>query len=89
LRDKLGLALRPINEREAAHLGVAGGLVVESVNGLAARAGLRSGDVILSLNNQPVTTPEQFRQLAEKAGKRFALLIQRGGARLFVPFKLD
>ena len=88
-RDKLGLNLRPLNARETAQLGVMGGLVVEAVSGQAARAGLRNGDVILSLNNQPVTSLAQFRQLAEKAGKRFALLIQRGDVRLFVPFRLD
>jgi serine protease Do len=88
-RDKLGLNLRPLDSREAAHLGVTSGLLVEAVSGQAARAGLRSGDVILSLNNQPVTSPAQFQQSVEKAGKRFALLIQRGNARLFVPFRLD
>ncbi|MCL2875264.1 MAG: DegQ family serine endoprotease [Betaproteobacteria bacterium] len=88
-RDKLGLNLRPLTAQESAHLGVTGGLVVEAVDGQAARAGLRNGDVILSLNNQPVTSLAQLRQLAEKAGKRFALLVQRGNTRLFVPFKLD
>ena len=87
--DRLGLSLRPLNAREAAHIGVPGGLVVEAVSGQAAHAGVRNGDVILSLNNQLVTSPAQFQQLAAKAGKRFALLIQRGNARLFVPFKLD
>jgi len=86
--DKLGLSLRPLTAREAAHLGVASGLLVEAAGGQAARVGLRNGDVILSLNNQPVTSVAQFRQLADKAGKRFALLIQRGNARLFIPFKL-
>jgi serine protease Do len=88
-RDKLGLNLRPLDPREAAQLGVPGGLLVEAASGQAARAGLRNGDVVLSLNNQPVTSPAQFRQLADRAGKRFALLIQRGDARLFVPFRLD
>jgi len=88
-RDKLGLNLRPLSAREAAHIGVTGGLLVEAVSGQAARAGLHNGDVILSLNTQPVTSPAQFRQLAEKAGKRFNLLIQRNNTRLFVPIKLD
>ncbi len=87
--DKLGLNLRPLNARDAARLGVASGLVVEAASGQAARAGLQTGDVILSLNNQPVSSAAQFRQLVEKAGKRFALLIQRGNARLFIPFKLN
>jgi serine protease Do len=87
--DKLGLGVRAINAQDAARLGVSGGLIVEAVGGLAARGGLQTGDVILALNNQPVTTPAQFHQLIEKAGKRFALLIQRGESRIFVPLKFD
>ncbi|MDR3086485.1 MAG: DegQ family serine endoprotease [Azoarcus sp.] len=87
--DKLGLGLRALEPREAAQLGVPGGLLIETVGGQAARAGLRSGDVILSLNNQPLTSTAQFQQLAEKAGKRFALLVQRGNARIFLSLKLD
>ncbi|MDR0565350.1 MAG: DegQ family serine endoprotease [Azoarcus sp.] len=88
-RDKLGLTLRPLDAREASSLSVQGGLVIESATGQAARAGLSSGDVILGLNNEPVSSPAQFYKLIEKAGKRFNLLILRGNARIFVPFKLD
>ncbi|THF62251.1 DegQ family serine endoprotease [Pseudothauera rhizosphaerae] len=86
--SRLGLAARALNPREASQLGVAGGLVVERASGPAARAGLQQGDVILALNNQPVRTVEEFRQLLDRAGNRFALLIQRGDARLFVPIRL-
>lgn len=86
---KLGLNARALTGQEAAQLGVAGGLVVEGSTGPAARAGLQRGDVILALNNQPVTTVEQFRQLLDRAGQRFAVLIQRGDARIFVPVRLD
>jgi serine protease Do len=85
----LGVRVRVLTAREASRLGVAGGLVVEAVSGPAARAGLRPGDVILALNNQPVGSPAQFRQQLSQAGKRFALLVQRGEARIFVPMKLD
>lgn len=87
--DKLGLNLRALTSREAAHLGEPGGLLIEAANGQAARAGLRSGDIILRLNNQPITSTAQFQQLIEKAGKRFALLIQRGDTKIFLPLKLD
>jgi serine protease Do len=87
--DKLGLGVRALESGEAAQLGVPGGLLVEAVGGIAARGGLQNGDVILSLNNQPVASPAQFRQLVEQAGKRFALLIQRGESRIFVPLKID
>jgi len=85
---RLGLAARALTPREADQLGVAGGLAVEQVNGPAARAGLRPGDIILALNNQPVRTVDEFRKLVAAAGNRFALLIQRGDARLFVPVRI-
>jgi serine protease Do len=87
--DKLGLGVRALEPREAASLGVKGGLIVEAVTGPASRAGLRTGDVILALNNQPVSSAAQFRQIIDRAGKRFALLIQRGESRIFIPLKID
>ncbi|PKO79967.1 MAG: peptidase [Betaproteobacteria bacterium HGW-Betaproteobacteria-13] len=86
---KLGLKARPLTSQEAAQVGVPGGLVVEGVTGPAARAGLSRGDVILAINNQQVNTVEQFRQYLNRAGKRFALLIQRGDARIFVPVRME
>jgi serine protease Do len=85
---KLGLAARALTGEEAAQLGVRGGVVVERVNGPAAQAGLQQGDVILAVNNQPVGNVQTFRQLLEKAGNRFALLVQRGGARIFIPVRI-
>jgi serine protease Do len=76
---KLGLKLRPQAE---------GGLMVEDATGAAAAAGVQPGDVVLSLNNQPVKSVEQLRGLVDKAGKHVALLVQRDGARMFVPIDL-
>ncbi|AKU09940.1 serine protease [Azoarcus sp. CIB] len=84
---KLGLAGRALTSEEAAQIGVRGGLLVERVNGPAAQAGLQQGDIVLAVNNQPVTTVQAFRQLMEKVGNRFALLVQRGGTRIFVPIR--
>jgi serine protease Do len=85
---KLGLSGRALSAQEARQLGVAGGLLVEETGGPAARAGIQAGDVILALNNQPVTGVEQFRNLLEQAGDRYALLVQRGSGRIYVPIKL-
>ena len=85
---KLGLAGRALTGEEASQLGVRGGLVVERVTGPAAEAGLQAGDVVLALNNQPISDVNQFRKLLERAGNRFALLVQRGGSRLFVPVRI-
>ena len=89
LNADLGLSARALTEQEASQLRLRGGLVVEGVDGPAARAGIQRGDVILALNNQPVTSVGEFRSLLKSAGKRFALLIQRGEARIFVPLRLE
>ncbi len=83
---KLGLAVRPLTADEKREADVASGLLVEDVNGPAARAGLQPGDVILSLNGKPVNSVEELRSLAK--GKTVALLVQREGARRFVAVPL-
>jgi serine protease Do len=85
---KLGLAVRPLTADEKREAELVGGLVVEDVNGPAARAGLQPGDVILSLNGKPVNTPEELRSLVGKGGKTVALLVQREGGRRFVAVPL-
>ncbi len=86
--DSLGLTVRNLNRDETRQLGVRGGILVESASGVAAESGIRSGDVILALNNRGFSTVDEFRQLVDRAGKRFALLVQRGDARIFVPVRL-
>ena len=85
----LGLSGRALTGQEASRLGIPGGIVVEGASGPAAKAGLQSGDVILGINNQPITSVEQFRKLLDAAGNRFALLIQRGGSRIFLPIRIS
>ena len=84
----LGLALRPLTPDERRQLGDQNGLLVENVSGAAARAGIRPGDLVLSVNGEPVVNVEQLRGLVAKASKRVALLIQRDDAKLFVPIEL-
>lgn len=86
---KLGVTGRALTAQEAARLGVPGGVVVESVNGPSAKAGLQPGDAIVGVNNQAITSIDQFRRLIESAGSRFALLVQRGNSRIFVPLRMD
>ncbi|MDY0073966.1 MAG: DegQ family serine endoprotease [Thauera sp.] len=89
MQDNLGLVARALTAEEAKAREVRGGLVVEGVDGPAAAAGLRPGDIILALNNRPVTEVAEFRKLVEAAGKRFALLVQRGQSRLYVPLRIE
>ncbi|MBN3788795.1 PDZ domain-containing protein, partial [Burkholderia sp. Ac-20353] len=82
---RIGLALRPANEQERRQLGVNQALVIEQASGEAARAGLMAGDVVLSVNGAPVATAGALAGEIDRAHGTVALLVQRGGARLYVP----
>ena len=86
---RLGVAVRALSAEERKQLDRRAGLRVENVSGAAARSGIRAGDVILAVNGEAVSTPEQLKTIVGRAGKRVALLIQRDEARLFVPVDLN
>jgi len=85
---RLGLVLRPLQPGEGAEAGAEGGLVVAQSTGAAAVAGIRPGDVVLSVNGKPVSTVEEVRKLVTKSERSAALLIQRDGDKIFVPVHL-
>ena len=85
---RLGVAARALTPEEARRAEIKGGAVVQEVRGAAARAGLRPGDIIVALDGRAVSSPEHLKDLVGKAGKRAALLVERGDARLFVPVEL-
>ena len=87
-QGRLGLALRQLTPEERRQMDGVKGLLVESVGGAAARAGIRPGDVVLSVNGEAVSSVEQLRRLVAKTAKRVALLIQREDSTLFVPIDL-
>jgi len=84
---KLGLAVQDLNSQQREQLDVKGGVVVGSVQGPAARAGIQRGDVVIAVNGEEVESASQFKGLVDKAqpGKPLALLIQRGDNRIYVP----
>ncbi len=81
----VGLTLRALTPDEQRQIESHGGLLVERASGAAARAGIRPGDVVLSVNGEPVSNVAQARALLAKSSKRAALLVQRDDVRLFVP----
>jgi serine protease Do len=85
---ELGVQLRALTPQERAQVHVEGGLVVESVAGAAARAGLQPGDLLLAVNGVWVHSVDQVRTLLERKPRTVALLIDRDGQRLFVPVEL-
>ena len=84
----LGLTVRELAPEERAKLKTDGGLVVQNTSGAAARAGIQVGDVILALNDTPVKSVEQLKQLVKKSSKTVALLVQRDQARIYVPVQI-
>jgi putative serine protease PepD len=78
-----GLGAVPIPPSAAAQAGVPEGLYVQTVTpgGPAAKAGLRTGDVITKINGQPVTSTVQLQELTltMKPGATVQLEYSRGG----------
>jgi serine protease Do len=79
-KSALGIMASDLTEAQKRELKVKGGVRVEAVEGAAARAGLREGDVILSVDNTEVTDLRQFATLAAKVEKARAVsvLVRRG-----------
>jgi serine protease Do len=87
-KGKLGLVLRSLAPQERREAGVTGGLVIEEVQGPAARAGVQPGDLLLSVNGKSVRDADEVRKVVRGAGKSVALLVQREGSRLFIPVRI-
>jgi serine protease Do len=85
---RLGMMVRPLSPQEKQQADVSDGLVVEDVDGAAAEAGVRPGDIVVAANGTPLKSVEQLRSLVSASKSHVALLVQRGDARLFVPVDL-
>ena len=84
----LGLSLRPLTRDEKREAKLDAGLVIEDVQGAAARAGIEAGDVLLAINGKPVQSIEQLKGVLAAKPKSVALLVQRDGEKIFVPVKI-
>ena len=90
--NRIGLSLSELTAEQKKQLETESGLLVEDmVPGVASRAGIRPGDVILSINNQDVKSVEQFNQLLNKIekGRNIALLVRRGDTATFITMKMN
>ncbi len=84
----LGLNVRPLTADERSQSGIESGLLVERVQGAAARAGIQAGDVVLAIDGNAVSNVNQLRSMLDQQKDTVALLIQRGDERIFVPVQL-
>jgi serine protease Do len=96
--SQLGLSLAPIDNDARAQFKLSGnvkGVVVTDVvpDSPAADKNLRAGDVIVQVQHQNVSTPDEFAKRVEadaKAGKKVELiLVNRGGDLAYVALKLS
>ncbi|HTJ99696.1 MAG TPA: DegQ family serine endoprotease [Bordetella sp.] len=76
----LGLTVVPVPTATQSKLKIKGGVMVRASDGQAAQAGIQEGDIVLSVGDSDITTPEQFVQVAGKVDKAkpVPLLIRRG-----------
>lgn len=91
ISNRLGLALSEITAEQKKQLEINNGLLVEDIQpGIASRAGIRIGDIILGLNSEDIKSIAQFNELLDqvKSGKNIALLVKRGDLTTFITMKL-
>jgi serine protease Do len=91
---KLGVKLQTVTPEMARQLKIEGdgGVLIAEVSpeGAAARAGIQRGDVILEVNQEGVTRPDQVTAAVAKArpGDVVLLRVKRGTAASFIPVKI-
>ncbi|WP_457279379.1 DegQ family serine endoprotease [Polaromonas sp. P5_D5] len=76
----LGLAVSEVPDAQKKELKVKGGVKVDTAEGVAARAGLKEGDVIVAIANSEVTSVKEFEAALAKIDKSKAInvLFRRG-----------
>ena len=82
---KLGVTTRALTQEEEKQYETSGLLVTQS-EGLAAKAGIRAGDVLVTANGKALHSAGDLR--SQLQGSRVLLLVQRDNGRIFVPVNL-
>lgn len=84
-----GLSLTDLGDAQRKELRIKGGVRVEEAEGAAARAGLKAGDVVLSVDGTEVSSAKQMQTLLTKLekAKSVTFLVRRGDTTNFVLVK--
>jgi serine protease Do len=91
--NRIGAVVEDLTTEQRRSLDVPKGgvLVTDLGKGPARDAGIRTGDVILKINNKDVKSAIQFRQMLDKlpTNKSLPILIQRQSAPIFLAIKIE
>jgi len=91
--DRLNIEVANLTEQQREQFSIkkGGAIVVNVEPGVATSAGIRRGDVIMSIDNQKITDAKQFLKLAKELpeDKAIPVLVQRGNGALFLALRID
>src|SRR3984957_8736344 len=87
--NTLGIAVSDIPADQKKGLKLTNGVMVDAVEGPAARAGFQKGDVILRIGDTDITSAKQFDAVVQNVdpSKMVAVLVRRGDNTQFVPLR--
>lgn len=87
--NALGLVVSDVSAARRKELRIKGGVQVELSEGIAARAGIKQGDILLALDNTEITSATQFNGIVAKLekGKTHGVLVRRDELTQWVPLR--
>ncbi|CAH2770474.1 MAG: HtrA protease/chaperone protein [uncultured Caballeronia sp.] len=87
--NTLGIAVSDIPADQKKALKLTNGVMVDAVEGPAARAGFQKGDIILRIGDTDITSAKQFDAITQNVdpSKMVAVLVRRGDNTQFVPLR--
>ncbi|WP_249975458.1 DegQ family serine endoprotease [Vreelandella olivaria] len=90
---RLGVAVAEIDEATRERLNISGGVEVRQVEpeSVAAQAGLRPGDVLVSIDHRSVSSADELMRIVEElpSDRAIPLRLYRDGRSLFVALRLE
>lgn len=91
--ERLAIEVADLDPQQREQFAIAedGVLVASIKQGPASSAGMRPGDIIMSINNQKVKDTKQFLEIAKElpVNKAIPVLIQRGEGAIFLAIKIE
>ena len=90
---RLGVAVAEVDDATRERLNISGGVEVRQVeaNSVAAQAGLRPGDILVSIDHRTVSTADELLSIVEglPSDRAIPLRLYRDGRSLFVALRLE